>query len=193
MIAKLVLLAGVVGVGGYVGHKIVTYDPTVFPMSQQQVETMLLSAKTTLPRRDGDGEIKIWSAGRSDRGIHLDMKYADWAPLIECEAIIEPVATEETRVTTDCGSHGAPGSAMGKTQDELRAPMFEEHIQATLNQRAFNRATVDSKEVGVVMKNMGGMQREALKAARDEAQARAESSDWGSSSDSDPDPAGWGN
>ena len=40
--------------------------------------------------------------------------------------------------------------------------MFEEHIAATLNKRAFNRSKVDLKESAAVLVNLGGMQREAL-------------------------------
>ena len=45
-------------------------DPSVFPYSKDQVQTMLVDAKTTLPRRDGPGEmIRIWGAGRSSKGV----------------------------------------------------------------------------------------------------------------------------
>jgi hypothetical protein len=51
--------------------------------------------------------------------------------------------------------------------------MFEEHIAATLNKRAFNRSNVDAKEVAAVFNNLGGMQREALQMGADEARRRA--------------------
>src|SRR5437667_3911772 len=55
-------------------------DATVFPYSKDQVQAMLVDAKTTLPRRDGPGDmIKIWGAGRSSKGVKLNMKYASWA------------------------------------------------------------------------------------------------------------------
>jgi hypothetical protein len=44
--------------------------------------------------------------------------------------------------------------------------MFEEHIAATLEKRAFNRSTVDRKESAAVFQNLGGMQREALQMSR---------------------------
>ena len=62
---------------------------------------------------------------------------------------------------------------MSRTQDSLRAPMFEEHIAATLNKRAFNRSNASAKEAAVVLQNLGGMQREALQMAADEAEQRA--------------------
>jgi hypothetical protein len=172
MRAKLVLiLAGTLVLGGCnIGS-----DPAVFPYAKDQVQKMLVDAKTTLPRRDGPGEmIKIWGAGRSAKGVTLNMKYASWAPLLECEAIITAIKPQETRVVADCGkSANSDSSAMSRAQDSLRAPMFEEHIAATLNKRAFNRSKVDAKETMAVFQNLGGMQREALQMSADDARRRA--------------------
>jgi hypothetical protein len=171
MSAKLVcILAGALVVGGCnLGS-----DPTVFPYSRDQVQTMLVDAKTTLPRRDGPRDmIKIWSAGRSTKGVKLNMQYASWAPLLECEAIITSITPKETRVVADCGKSTNSDSALSRTQDSLRAPMFEEHIAATLNKRAFNRSNAEAKEVAAVFQNLGGMQREALQMSVDEARREA--------------------
>jgi len=170
MSAKLVfILAGALVVGGCD----LSSDPTVFPYSKNQVQKMLEDSETTLPRRDGPGEmIKIWGARRSARGVLLNMKYASWAPLLECEAVVTSITPKETRVVADCGSTNSD-SAMSRTQDSLRAPMFEEHIAATLNKRAFNRSNVDAKETAVVFRNLGGMQNEALEMSADEARLRA--------------------
>lgn len=173
MSAKLVFgLAGALVVGGCnLGS-----DPTVFPYSKEQVQSMLVDAKTTLPRRDGPKDkINIWSAGRSTKGVKLNMQYASWAPLLECEAIVTSITPKESRVVADCGKSANSDSALSRTQDSLRAPMFEEHIAATLNKRAFNRGNVEAKEVAAVFQNLGGMQREALQMSADEArQAAAE-------------------
>ena len=171
MSGKLVfILAGALVLGGCD----LSSDPTVFPYSKDQVQTMLMDAKTTLPRRDGPGEmIKIWGAGRSAKGVKLNMKYASWAPLLECEAIVTSIAPKESRVVADCGKSTNSDSAMSRTQDSLRAPMFEEHIAATLNKRAFNRSNVDAREVAAVFKNLGGMQREALEMAAEDARQGA--------------------
>ena len=170
MSAKLVfILAGALAVGGC---KLIP-DPTVFPYSKDQVQSMLVDAKTTLPRRDGPGEmIKIWGAGRSAKGVTLNMKYASWAPLLECEAIVTSIMPKESRVVADCGKSNSD-SAISRTQDSLRAPMFEEHIAATLRKRAFNRKNVDMKETVAVFQNLGGMQREALQMSADDARQRA--------------------
>ena len=167
MSAKLVfILAGALVVGGCN----LIPDPTVFPYSKDQVQTMLVDATTTLPRRDGPGEmIKIWGAGRSAKGVKLNMRYASSAALQECEAIITSITPKESRVVADCGKGTNSDSAISRTQDSLRAPMFEEHIAATLNKRAFNRSNVDMKETAAVFQNLGGMQREALQMSADEA------------------------
>jgi hypothetical protein len=169
--AKLVfILAGALAVGGCNLNS----DPTVFPYSRDQVQTMLVDAKTTLPRRDGPGDlIKIWGAGRSTKGVKLNMKYASWAPLLECEAIITSITPKESRVVADCGKSTNSDSAISRTQDGLRAPMFEEHIAATLDKRAFNRSNADKKHTATVFQNLGGMQREALQMSADDAGRRA--------------------
>ena len=171
MSAKLVLiLAGASVVGGCN----LSPDPTVFPYSKEQVQTMLSEAKTTLPRRDGPkDQIKIWANGRTSKSVTLNMKYASWAPLLECEAVVTPITPKETRVVADCGKSTNSDSAMSRTQDSLRSPMFEEHIAATLNKRPFNRGNVDAKETVAVFQNLGGMQSEALQMSADEAKLMA--------------------
>ena len=159
MNAKLVfILAGALAVGGCN----LIPDATVFPYPKEQVQKMLLDARTTLPRRDGGKDmINIWGAYRSGRGVKLNMKYASSAPQLECEAVVTAVTPQETRVVADCGKSNSD-SAISRTQDALRAPMFEEHIASTLNKRAFNRSKADLKERAAVFENLGGMQREAL-------------------------------
>lgn len=166
----VLILVGAIGVGGCNFSS----DPAVFPYSRDQVQTMLVDAKTTLPRRDGPREmIKIWGAGRSAKGVKLNMKYASWAPLLECEAVITSITPKESRVVAECGKSTNNDSAISRTQDALRAPMFEEHIAATLNKRPFNRSNADAKETAAVFQNLGGMQREALQMSADEARRRA--------------------
>jgi hypothetical protein len=168
--AKLVfILAGALALGGCNSS-----DPTVFPYSKEQVQKMLMDADTTLPRRDGAKEmIKIWSNGRTSKGVTLNMKYASWAPLVECEAVTTSIKPNETRVVADCGKSTNGDSAITRTRESLRAPMFEEHIAATLNKRKFNRANVDAREVVTVFKNLPAMQSEALQMSMEDARQRA--------------------
>ena len=135
---------------------------------------MLDNARTTLPRRDGGGQIQIWSVGPSARGVALKMQYASWAPVLKCEAVVTAIAPEKTRVVPDCSSGPASDSAMTRTQEELQTPMFEEHILATLNKRAFDRSRADRKEVGTVFKNLGAMQREAVERASEAKRMEAQ-------------------
>ena len=171
MAAKLVFLVGVLGIGGYVYNKASNYDPAVLPYSREQAQMALEQSTTTLPRRDGDGEIRIWAAGPSSNGVTLQMQYASDAPVLTCEAVITEMGPNESRVVPDCGGADS-ADAIAATENKLRVPMFEEHIQSTLRKRAFNRDIVTQKEMAVVMNNMGGMQREALKRS-DEAQRMA--------------------
>ena len=94
---------------------------------------------------------------------------ASWAPLLDCEAVITAISPKESRVVADCGKSANNDSALSRTQDSLRSPMFEEHIAATLKKREFNRSTVDMKESIAVFKNLPAMQREALQMSVDEA------------------------
>ncbi len=164
---KIILLAALGGVAiYYMQGNLPGQDTTTFPYSTEQVTTMLINARTTLPRRDGDGKIEIWSGGKSPRGVRLNMKYASSAPLLECHAVINSVTAEQTRVVVDCGGSGDPKSAISQTKQQLRAPMFEEHIASTLGKREFNRSSVDQKESAAIFKNMGNMQAEALRASQ---------------------------
>jgi hypothetical protein len=171
MAAKLIMGIGVLGIAGYVGHTAMQYDPSIYPYSKAQVVDILSASETKMPRRTKDGEIRIWGDGTTDRGVALKMTYNDGdsgTPILDCEAVLTEVAADKTRVNADCGSVSTD-SAMAQTTHALRAPMFEEYIASTLGKRAFDRQVVDSKEMALVMTNMGGMQREALKAS-DEAQ-----------------------
>ena len=168
-------LLGLLLVGGLVGREAWNYDRKAYPYSREQVQAMLVDAKTTLPRRDNAGKIEIWSAGRSAKGVKLNMKYAATAPLLECEAVITAINPKESRVVADCGtSPDSNTSAMARTHDALRSPMFEEHIVATLKKRPFNRDNVTAKETAAVFKNLNGMQQEALQMSADTARQIAE-------------------
>ena len=159
--AKVVFFIGLLGIGLYIAHKASTYDPAVFAYSKEQVQDILADAKTTLPRRDGPGHIQIWSTGPSTNGVMLNLRYRSEAPLLTCEAVITAISPDETRVVPDC-EHDT-SSTLSNTRDTLQDPMFEEHIQATLRKRDFNRSIVDEKQAAIVFKNMGAMRNEAIK------------------------------
>ncbi|WP_309621914.1 hypothetical protein [Novosphingobium sp.] len=194
MSAKLFFLTGLLGIGGYVGYKATSYDPAAVPYSKAEVQTMLASARTTIPRRDNDGNISIWGTGRTSEGVTMAMQYSADAPVLECRAVITEVGPKQSRVVANCGAANST-SAIANTQVLLLAPMFDEHIQSKLQGRAFDRKRAQSREMGVVMGNMGGMQKEALKAADQvSGSSSGSSSDWGASSrsGSSPSSGGWG-
>ncbi len=171
MLAKLVLGVGVLGVGGYVVYAAQQYDPAIYPYSKAQTEELLAASETTIPRRTNDGQIRIWGDGAAEGGVSLKMTYNDGdpaTPVLDCRAVLAEVAADKTRVVADCGTVSSD-SAIAQTTAALQSPMFEEHIDATLRRRTFDRQIVDNRQSALVMKNMGGMQREALKRA-DEAQ-----------------------
>lgn len=196
MSAKLFFLTGLLGIGGYVGYKATSYDPAVVPYSKAEVQSMLASARTTIPRSDNDGNISIWGTGRTAEGVSMAMQYSATAPVIECRAVITKVAPKQSRVFANCGAANS-SSAIANTQIELQAPMFDEHIQAKLQGRAFDRKRAQEKAMGTVIRNMGGMQKEALKTADHVSglSAQRSSSDWNaaSSSSSSSSSGGWGN
>ncbi|QOZ27001.1 hypothetical protein CI1B_28930 [Bradyrhizobium ivorense] len=169
MDARLISTLGALGLaGGYVVYDTSNSDPTVYPYSRQQAQTMLVAAKTTLPRRDKSGQIEIWSTGRSSKGVMLNMKYASKAPLITCDVAITDVGPDKVRVVPDCGADPKQESAINRTSEELRVPMFAEHVEATLNKREFSRERVSRKEVAITFKNLNEMQNEALQTYADE-------------------------
>ena len=147
-------------------------DPTVFPYSAEQARNILAVARTALPRRDGPGQIEIWSTGYSEKGVALNMQYASWASLLKCEAIITAIAPDKSRVVPDCGRSAKQDLASARMTDEARVPMFEEHIQSIMNKRVFDRTNADRKTASVVIKNIGGLHAEAMKSADEAAQVQ---------------------
>lgn len=177
MSGKVVFIVGVLGVGGYFGHKAMSYDASVYDLPKDQVVNILTEAKTTLPRRDGPGQIEIWSVGPSEDGVELNMRYAEWAPTLECDAVVTEVEPGKTKVVPNCATSASKsGSAIARTEDELRTPMFAEHIESILNKRPFDRSRVDSAEMASVFKNLPAMQGEALKRSAEMQKMQAEAS-----------------
>lgn len=162
MSAKLIFMAGVLGVGGYVGHTMMNHDAAVFPLSKQRVQSVLLAGRTTLPRRDGDGTIEIRGVALSSNGVTISMRYGATAPILSCQAIITEVSVDSTRVTTDCGGASTGGSAIANTGAALQVPMLDEHVRSQLNGVPFNRNVTTAKEIGIVLNNVDAMNREAM-------------------------------
>jgi hypothetical protein len=165
-----VFFVGVGGVIAYVIYSVSSYDPQVFKMTADQAQAAIASKVLHLPRKDGDGRIEIKGISSSKGYTTMSLQYDVTAPIIPCKAVVTPVSATEVKVKADCTDEYSGKSAMQDTVVAYHGAMFDEFIQSTLRKRDFDRATVDSKEMAITMKNMRGMQHEALKAS-DEMQA----------------------
>jgi hypothetical protein len=139
-------------------------------MSADQAQTAIAKKVLHLPRKDGDGTIEIKGLSSQSGYTTMSLQYASDAPIIPCKAVVTAISATEAKVKADCSGESMGKSAMQDTLVAYHGAMFDEFIQSTLRQRDFNRDTVDSKEMAITMKNMRGMQHEALKAS-DEMQA----------------------
>ncbi|MBA4748690.1 MAG: hypothetical protein H2056_08255 [Sphingopyxis sp.] len=160
---------GTTAILGWVGWTIAHHDQAVVPGTVEQVGNLLSGTESLVPRKDGDGNVVLRAGRLRDNKIPMWLQYSSTAPQVNCHAELEPVSETETRVTTVCGD-GTTKSALQATTQQLSAAMFNEHIRATLAGRPFDRKRVDDEQIGVVFKNLKGMQREALK-THDEMQA----------------------
>ncbi|MEZ0252380.1 MAG: hypothetical protein ACAH20_15705 [Methylobacteriaceae bacterium] len=138
-------------------------EPGVYRHPHEKVEAIILNSKTTIPRKDGEGNIEIWSVGSSSKGVALRMQYAESDPIIKCAAIIVPKSYETTRVRLDCRDKEASDRPVDRSE-ELNRVMFEEHVDAILKNRSFSRARTDAATRAIMFRNLGEMQREALEA-----------------------------
>lgn len=161
MLAKITAAVAALGAGSYLFHSTTTSDLTVFPQPRDEVQRILMEARTTLPGRDGSGSIQMWTARDTERGVMLNLQTAAWAPVLTCRIALIAVSPDTTRVLPECGSDGNHTSARARTLAEVHPFMFEEHVHAILNKRAFDRKTVDRRTVAVYSRNLAALQREA--------------------------------
>lgn len=196
MSAKLFFLTGLLGIGGYLGYKVTSYDPTVVPYSKAQVQSMLASGRLEVPNALGNDSRVFYGTGKTGPGVGLAFTYSKRpnAPVISCQAVITELAPNQSRVVARCGTRGT--SAMANTMDEMHEAIVDEYIQSKLHNRAFDAKRAESKVVGATMRNMGGMQKEALKTADEMSKMSSSSSSWdsgsSSSSSSSQSSGGWG-
>lgn len=162
MLARIAITATVaLSAGGYLLYKTISTDPTIFLQSREQVQKLLMEARTTLPRRDGPGSIQMWSPRSTERGIMLNMQSTTGAPVLTCRIALLAVSPSRTRVVPECSGDGRAASARARTLEEIHPLMFEEHVQAILNRQAFDRNAVDRRTAAVYARNLGAIQREA--------------------------------
>lgn len=166
----LILVSGLLGAGVYYTYAPSNLDPRVFEMSVDEAREKIASKVLNLPRYDKDGTIELKGIGGKGDYAKMTMQNHETAPIIPCTARIEALNETEVKVSADCSDGSSSASAMNNTMVEYNVAWFDEFIQSTLDDRDFNRSTVSAKGSAITMKNMGGMQKEALRMA-DEMQA----------------------
>jgi hypothetical protein len=170
MLAKMFFGSGITAIGAYVAVTMATYNVDIIDKTPDDVARFLGGAQTVIPRKDGDGSIRIWGTGYHNGIVHMRMTYnagSPTTPEIPCAAVLDPVETTKTKVTVSCASGPPTGDAIVDTTEKLKEPMFIEHVRSQLQGRPFNRQWVDNREAGLVLQNMGGMQREAIKRSQE--------------------------
>lgn len=173
MLAKVVFIVGTLGVAGYVGTQMSSYDPSIISQPREEVISLLEDARTELPGRSGPAHTAVWSGGRTSDGVTLKMRHSPTAPVLSCRAIIEEISADQSRVVTDC-SQGEGGGAMQQAQVGMRTAWFDEHISSTVQQRPFDQGKVMAREVVVMQQGMPAMQQEALQMQAETARAMQE-------------------
>lgn len=168
MVAKFVLVVGVLGVGGYVGHKVSSHDPSIIDLPKAEVESLLASSKSVVPSKDGKDPGRVWGVGVGERGVGLRLRFGADAPVLECRAVVTAVAPDKSRVAPDCGDDDN-GSKFARVEDSYSDGMFREHIDATIARRAFDRVRAERHVAASVLGAGGEINREAMRRA-DEAQ-----------------------
>jgi hypothetical protein len=170
MLAKLFFGSGITAVGVYVGMTVMNYNVDVIEQKPEEVGKFLARAETVIPRKDGDGSIRIWGTGYHNGVVTMSMTYnagSPDTPVLPCKADLQAVDENRTQVSVSCASGPPTGDAIADTTEKLKEPMFIEHVRSKLQNREFNRDWVDNREVGIVLQNMGGMQQEAIKRSQE--------------------------
>jgi hypothetical protein len=86
---------------------------------------------------------------------------------IDCSARLTPVGDKGVDVTTACTRSGVGDGAAAATSEDITELGFAEFVAAALGKRKFDDAKVNAQASGAVFKNLGQMQRDALKMQRD--------------------------
>lgn len=86
---------------------------------------------------------------------------------IDCNAKLTPVGDKGIDVTTACTHSGAGEGAAAATTNDITEIGFAEFVASALGRRPFDDAKVNAQASGAVFKNLGQMQRDALKMQHD--------------------------
>jgi len=133
---KYLLLAGAfLGVIGYAWMS--SGDPNVYPLSQAQAYQKLTNANIPSDGHSAFGTLKYSASGNGDSKVYWNGSGGTFA-MAHCEAEITPEGASKSRIMAFCNSGGASdGAAAGMLSGMQRRALIE-HIDATLNGRAFD-------------------------------------------------------
>ena len=162
------------------------HGPNSYLMPKDAVVEKLSSAQKTYRTIGGNSRtIKATSTRNDTIKVRLAMDNGNGSPQI-CEAIVEAIDEEWTRVTPSCKDRG---NAMGDAISEMYEKEVDEWVIAVLYDTEIDGQKVAQRSAAVAIDNMPEMQREALDADREfrEQQARGSfapdsgsaGSDWG--------------
>jgi len=86
---------------------------------------------------------------------------------LDCSAKLTPVGDKGIDVTTACTHSGAGEGAAASATNDITEVGFAEFVASALGKRPFDDAKVNAQSSAAVFKNLGQMQRDALKMERD--------------------------
>lgn len=92
---------------------------------------------------------------------------------IDCSAKLTDVG-EGVTVATSCKRAAVADGAAASTGKDITEIAFAEYVASVLGKRPFDEVKVRNASAGAVMKNLGSMQRDALKMQRDVQQGISE-------------------
>ena len=104
---------------------------------------------------------------------------------IDCRAKLTAVGERGIDVATDCSRTAPSDGAAAGTGAAITRIAFAEYVASVLGKRPYNDAKVSNASAGAVFKNLGTMQKDALKMQRD----MQKSIDEGNAASADDEPA----
>lgn len=135
---KYLLLGGAfLGIVGYGWMS--SGDPNVYPLSQAETYAKLASSHLPSDGKSAFGTLSYHTSGNGDSKVYWNGTGGTFAS-VHCEAEITPDNASKSRVMAYCNGGGAgDGAAAGMVSGMQRRALIE-HIDATLNNRAFDKS-----------------------------------------------------
>lgn len=179
-LATGVLCAATLSLGGCGGH-----GPNTYLMAAEPIKAKLSSAEKSFKNVGGlefDVRATSWQGDR----LQVAIKGPSGKPM-RCEAVVEAIDEEWTRVSPDCTKAGEE-----KTERMLGEMQVDEFVIAVLYDKPMNDSMIAKRTSAIVIETMGDIQQRAAAELEEASKASRSSSytsdDWGDSGGSD-----WGN